>query len=143
MLDEPAVSTSISTNSIAAIEAALAAYDGALLVVTHDRDFLAAAGIGEMHLGMGICACVPSPSREKVPGDGGADEGRAGGKCRGLPRGRGELSAAPHPTGLRPATFSRRGAKAGSATDQPVVQACRFNVTAVAAAFGGLTPAEP
>jgi ATPase subunit of ABC transporter with duplicated ATPase domains len=43
MLDEP--TNHLDLESIAAVEAALAAYDGALLVVSHDRDFLGAAGI--------------------------------------------------------------------------------------------------
>jgi ATPase subunit of ABC transporter with duplicated ATPase domains len=43
ILDEP--TNHLDLDSIAAIEAALAAYDGALLVVTHDRDFLDAIGV--------------------------------------------------------------------------------------------------
>ncbi|HEX3915982.1 MAG TPA: ABC-F family ATP-binding cassette domain-containing protein [Caulobacteraceae bacterium] len=43
ILDEP--TNHLDLDSIAAIEAALAAYDGALLVVSHDRDFLAAIGV--------------------------------------------------------------------------------------------------
>ena len=42
ILDEP--TNHLDLDSIAAVEAALAAYDGALLVVSHDRDFLAAIG---------------------------------------------------------------------------------------------------
>jgi ATPase subunit of ABC transporter with duplicated ATPase domains len=45
VLDEP--TNHLDLDSIAAIEAALAAYDGALLVVTHDRDFLDAIGVDE------------------------------------------------------------------------------------------------
>jgi ATPase subunit of ABC transporter with duplicated ATPase domains len=45
ILDEP--TNHLDLDSITAIEAALAGYDGALLVVSHDEDFLAAAGIGE------------------------------------------------------------------------------------------------
>jgi ATPase subunit of ABC transporter with duplicated ATPase domains len=43
ILDEP--TNHLDLDSIAAVEAALAGYDGALLVVSHDRDFLAAIGI--------------------------------------------------------------------------------------------------
>jgi len=43
ILDEP--TNHLDLNSIAAVEAALAAYDGALLVVSHDRDFLEAVGV--------------------------------------------------------------------------------------------------
>ena len=42
ILDEP--TNHLDLDSIAAIEAALAAYDGALLVVSHDPDFLEAVG---------------------------------------------------------------------------------------------------
>jgi ATPase subunit of ABC transporter with duplicated ATPase domains len=43
ILDEP--TNHLDLESIAAVEAALAAYDGALLVVSHDREFLAAIGV--------------------------------------------------------------------------------------------------
>lgn len=43
ILDEP--SNHLDLDSLAAIEAALRGYDGALLVVSHDRDFLAAVGV--------------------------------------------------------------------------------------------------
>jgi ATPase subunit of ABC transporter with duplicated ATPase domains len=43
ILDEP--TNHLDLDSIAAVEAALRGYDGALLVVSHDRDFLAAIGI--------------------------------------------------------------------------------------------------
>ena len=43
MLDEP--TNHLDLDSIAAIEAALADFDGALLVASHDEDFLAAIGI--------------------------------------------------------------------------------------------------
>ena len=50
VLDEP--TNHLDLDSIAAVEAALAGYDGALLVVSHDRDFLAAIGIArEIRLG--------------------------------------------------------------------------------------------
>ncbi|MGK9169114.1 ATP-binding cassette domain-containing protein [Inquilinus limosus] len=44
ILDEP--TNHLDLDSIAAIERAVAAYDGALLVASHDPDFLAAVGIG-------------------------------------------------------------------------------------------------
>ena len=43
ILDEP--TNHLDLDSIAAIETALAAYDGALLVVSHDADFLARVGV--------------------------------------------------------------------------------------------------
>jgi ATPase subunit of ABC transporter with duplicated ATPase domains len=43
VLDEP--TNHLDLDSIQAVEAALAAYDGALLVVSHDEAFLAAIGI--------------------------------------------------------------------------------------------------
>jgi len=43
ILDEP--TNHLDLDSIGAVEAALAGYDGALLVVSHDRDFLTAIGI--------------------------------------------------------------------------------------------------
>jgi len=44
ILDEP--TNHLDLDSIGAVEAALRGYDGALLVVSHDRDFLDAIGIG-------------------------------------------------------------------------------------------------
>ncbi len=43
VLDEP--TNHLDLDSIAAVEAALAAYDGALIVASHDPDFLAAVGV--------------------------------------------------------------------------------------------------
>ena len=43
VLDEP--TNHLDLDSIAAVEAALNAYDGALVVVSHDADFLDALGI--------------------------------------------------------------------------------------------------
>jgi ATPase subunit of ABC transporter with duplicated ATPase domains len=43
ILDEP--TNHLDLDSIAAVEAALRGYDGALLVASHDRDFLAAVGV--------------------------------------------------------------------------------------------------
>jgi ATPase subunit of ABC transporter with duplicated ATPase domains len=44
ILDEP--TNHLDLDSIAAVESALAGYDGALLIVSHDADFLQAIGIG-------------------------------------------------------------------------------------------------
>ncbi len=44
VLDEP--SNHLDLDSIAAVEAALAGYDGAMLIVSHDRDVLDAVGVG-------------------------------------------------------------------------------------------------
>jgi ATPase subunit of ABC transporter with duplicated ATPase domains len=46
VLDEP--TNHLDLESIAALEAALNAFDGALLVVSHDSDFLDAVGIEEV-----------------------------------------------------------------------------------------------
>jgi ATPase subunit of ABC transporter with duplicated ATPase domains len=43
ILDEP--TNHLDLDSIAAVEAALTAWDGALVVVSHDTDFLAAIGV--------------------------------------------------------------------------------------------------
>ena len=43
ILDEP--TNHLDLHSIAAVEAALASYDGALMVITHDRDFVDAVGV--------------------------------------------------------------------------------------------------
>ena len=43
ILDEP--TNHLDLESIAAVEAALCAYDGALIVASHDRDFLEAIGV--------------------------------------------------------------------------------------------------
>jgi ATPase subunit of ABC transporter with duplicated ATPase domains len=51
ILDEP--TNHLDLDSIAAVEAALAAYDGALLVATHDRDFLESIGV-EREVRLGI-----------------------------------------------------------------------------------------
>ena len=53
ILDEP--TNHLDLDSIAAVEAALAAYDGALLVVSHDAAFLAAVGVeGSVELGRSV-----------------------------------------------------------------------------------------
>src|SRR5690606_1759221 len=44
ILDEP--TNRLDLDSLAAVEAALVAYDGALVVVSHDPDFLGAIGVG-------------------------------------------------------------------------------------------------
>jgi ATPase subunit of ABC transporter with duplicated ATPase domains len=46
ILDEP--TNHLDLDSIAAIEQAVAGYDGALLVASHDPDFLEAVGIGRV-----------------------------------------------------------------------------------------------
>jgi ATPase subunit of ABC transporter with duplicated ATPase domains len=52
ILDEP--TNHLDLDAIAAVEAGLVGYDGALLVVSHDRDFVAAIGITrEIELGEG------------------------------------------------------------------------------------------
>ena len=43
ILDEP--TNHLDLDSIGAVEAALSGYDGALMAVSHDRDFLDAIGI--------------------------------------------------------------------------------------------------
>ena len=43
LLDEP--TNHLDLDSIAAVEAALRSYDGALVVVSHDADFLEAIGV--------------------------------------------------------------------------------------------------
>ncbi|HEX5380399.1 MAG TPA: ABC-F family ATP-binding cassette domain-containing protein [Phenylobacterium sp.] len=50
ILDEP--SNHLDLESVAAVEAALRGYDGALLVVSHDRDFLDAVGV-DREIGLG------------------------------------------------------------------------------------------
>ena len=50
ILDEP--TNHLDLDSVAAIEAALRGYDGAILVVSHDPDFLQAIGVArEIELG--------------------------------------------------------------------------------------------
>ena len=50
ILDEP--SNHLDLDSLAAVEAALSAYDGALLLVSHDDDFLEGVGVeAEIMLG--------------------------------------------------------------------------------------------
>ena len=44
VLDEP--TNHLDLDSISAVEAALSAYDGAVIVVSHDPDFLDAIGVG-------------------------------------------------------------------------------------------------
>jgi len=52
ILDEP--TNHLDLEAVAAVEAALAAYDGALVVVSHDPDFLDAIGVGRvLRLGEG------------------------------------------------------------------------------------------
>ncbi|WP_293676699.1 ABC-F family ATP-binding cassette domain-containing protein [uncultured Phenylobacterium sp.] len=58
ILDEP--TNHLDLDSIAAVEDALAGYDGALLVVSHDRDFLDAIGIQTE-----ICLAPPPASRRR------------------------------------------------------------------------------
>ncbi|MDR3512479.1 MAG: ABC-F family ATP-binding cassette domain-containing protein [Caulobacteraceae bacterium] len=59
ILDEP--TNHLDLDSIVAIEAALAGYDGALLVVSHDRDFLDAIGV-EREIVLGVRPPRPAGS---------------------------------------------------------------------------------
>lgn len=56
MLDEP--TNHLDIDSIAAVEAGLAAYDGAMIIVSHDETFLAALGI-ERRIRLGADAAEP------------------------------------------------------------------------------------
>jgi ATPase subunit of ABC transporter with duplicated ATPase domains len=61
ILDEP--TNHLDLDSIAAIEAAVAGYDGAVLAVSHDADFLAAIGVEQVvQLGMAPDGTPASPT---------------------------------------------------------------------------------
>lgn len=65
ILDEP--TNHLDLDSIAAVETALAAWDGALVVVSHDEDFLAAIGVGRT-LALGQPQLATTPRRRTATG---------------------------------------------------------------------------
>ncbi|MFP5296384.1 MAG: ABC-F family ATP-binding cassette domain-containing protein, partial [Alphaproteobacteria bacterium] len=77
ILDEP--TNHLDLDSVAAVEAALRAWDGALVVVSHDADFLDALGIGR-RLMPGQPQATTSPRRRAAAGAGSSTIGLGPGR---------------------------------------------------------------
>ncbi|GLS01930.1 ABC transporter ATP-binding protein [Brevundimonas denitrificans] len=82
ILDEP--TNHLDLDSLAAVETALAAWDGALVVVSHDADFLAAIGVGRT-LALGQPQLATAPRRRTATGLGAAVTGSAAGRPNSQP----------------------------------------------------------
>lgn len=77
ILDEP--TNHLDLDSVAAVEAALRAWDGALVVVSHDPDFLDALGMGR-RLMLGQPQATTSPRRRAAAGAGSSTIGLGPGR---------------------------------------------------------------